>query len=227
MKKSFTLLILILHSALFLKAQRYQFDRYEAILGLGTTAIFGDIGNMGIRPAASLGVRYTLKKSVSFKASLDFGFGYGNDEGSQNEARGYSYSTFLIEPSIHGEFFFFRSDGTGYTRKGFRLEVPRFSSYAFIGLGAAWFKPTPGDEFEQDFEDNFRNVALVFPGGIGIQVGVARKLMIGIEVGGRYARTDYIDGYTSDNSKSLDVYYFAVLNAAYRFSSFSFGRGFE
>lgn len=208
-------------------AQRYQFDRYEAVLGVGTTTLFGDIGGLSTRTALSLGARYTIQNRLSTKVSLDFGWGFGSDEGSDNDARGYKYNTFILEPTIQIELFFFKTKGTGYTRKGHRLEVPRFGTYGFIGIGGVYFKPSPGGAFEADFTDDFKNFSLVFPAGIGFQIGVARGLMIGVELGGRYARTDYIDGYSSDNSQSLDIYYLTLLNAAYRFSSFSFKRGFE
>jgi hypothetical protein len=216
-------LILLLPS----RAQQYQFDRYEAIVGVGTTTIFGDIGGLSTRAALSAGIRYTVQDRITVKGSLDLGWGYGTDKGSDNENRGYTYNTFLLEPSVQAEFHFYRTRGTGYNRKGYRLEVPRFTSYGFVGIGAVYFQPIPGGELEEDFTDDFRNIALAFPGGIGFQVGIARRLMIGIELGGRYIRTDYLDGYTSDNSKSLDVYYLALLNAAYRFHSFSFKRGFQ
>ncbi len=208
-------------------AQQYQFDRYEAIAGVGTTTIFGDIGALSTRAALSAGLRYTIQYRVSVKGNLNLGWGYGTDKGTDNESRGYTYNTFLVEPSVQAEFHFYRTKGTGYNRKGYRLEVPRFGIYGFIGLGAVFFEPIPGGELEEDYEDDFRKVALVFPGGVGLQVGIARRLMIGIELGGRYVRTDFIDGYTSDNSRSLDVYYVAMLNAAYRFKSFSFKRGFQ
>ncbi len=210
-----------------LHAQQYQFDRYEAIAGVGTTTIFGDIGGLSTRAALTAGLRYTIQYRVSVKGNLNLGWGYGTDKGTDNEDRGYAYNTFLIEPSVQAEFHFYRTPGTGYNRKGYRLEVPRFGIYGFVGLGAVYFKPIPGGELEDDFKDDFSNLALVFPGGVGIQVGIARRLMIGIELGGRYVKTDYIDGYTSDNSKSLDIYYVAMLNAAYRFNSFSFKRGFQ
>jgi len=225
--KKVSFLVVFLFMLFQLHGQQYQFDRYEAVVGLGTTTIFGDIGGLSTRTALSLGIRYTIENRISVKGSLDLGWGYGTDKGSQNENRGYSYNTFLLEPSVQAEFYFFRSRGTGYNRKGYRLEVPRLGIYGFIGVGVLYFKASPGGELQNDFEDDFRNVALIFPAGIGFQVGIARNLMVGIELGGRYAQTDYIDGYTSDNSKSLDVYYMILLNASYRFSSFSFKRGFN
>lgn len=227
MNRAISATVLFLIMLLQLNGQKYQFDRYEAVIGLGTTTIFGDIGGLSTRTALSLGTRYTIQNRISVRGSLNFGWGYGTDKGSRNDNRGYVYNTFLLEPSLQAEFHFFRSSRTGYNRKGYRLEVPRFGAYAFIGIGGVYFKPSPGGELEEDFEDDFPNVALVFPAGIGFQVGVARKLMIGLELGGRYARTDYIDGYTSDNSRSLDIYYVVLLNTAYRFSSFSFKRGFN
>ena len=123
-----------------LNAQQYQFDRYEAVVGAGVTTIFGDIGGASTRAAISAGIRYTIQKRISVKASLDFGWGYGTDEGTENENRGYKYNTFLVEPSIHAEFHIFTTPGSGYNRKGHRLEVPRFDSYAFLGLGAVYFE---------------------------------------------------------------------------------------
>jgi hypothetical protein len=221
------IILLFLFTGKYSTAQRYQFERYEAVLGVGTTTLFGDIGGLSTRTALSLGARYTIQHRLSTKVSLDFGWGFGKDDGSDNETRGYKYNTFILEPTIQIEFFFFKTKGTRYNRKGYRLEVPRFGTYGFVGIGGLYFKPTPGGDFVDDFDDDFSNFSIVFPAGIGIQVGVAKGLMIGIEIGGRYARTDYIDGYSSDYSTSLDVYYLTLLNAAYRFSSFSFKRGFE
>ena len=219
--------VLFFFMLLPMHAQRYQFDRYEAVAGAGVTTIFSDIGGASTRTALSAGIRYTIQKRISAKASLDFGWGYGTDEGTENENRGYEYNTFLVEPSIQAEFHIFTTLGSGYNRKGYRLEVPRFDLYAFLGLGAVYFKPIPGGELKADFKDDFSHFSLVFPGGIGFYVGVARRIMIGIELGGRWARTDYIDGWTSGNSVALDFYYIGIVNVAYRFNNFSFKRGFE
>jgi len=210
-----------------LHAQQYQFDRYEAVVGAGVTTIFGDIGGASTRTALSAGIRYTIQKRISVKASLDLGWGYGTDEGRENDARGYEYNTFLVEPSIQAEFHIYTTLGSGYNRKGYRLEVPRFDGYAFLGLGAVYFEPIPGGELKADFEDDFKHFSLVFPGGIGFNVGIARRIMIGMELGGRWARTDFIDGWTSGNSVALDFYYIGLLNVSCRFNSFSFKRGFQ
>ncbi len=38
----------------------------------------------------------------------------------------------------------------------------------------------------------------------------------GLELGGRYAFTDYLDGYTSQFSKANDVYYFLNFTITYK-----------
>jgi hypothetical protein len=42
------------------------------------------------------------------------------------------------------------------------------------------------------------------------------ELNFGLEVGGRYTFSDYLDGYTSQYSKSNDVYYFLNLTVTYK-----------
>jgi hypothetical protein len=39
---------------------------------------------------------------------------------------------------------------------------------------------------------------------------------VGLELGGRYTFSDYLDGYTSQHSRSNDVYYFFNVTFTYK-----------
>ncbi len=58
--------------------------------------------------------------------------------------------------------------------------------------------------------------AAVIPAGLGTTLIYSPNLNFGLEVGGRYAFTDYLDGYTSQYSKANDVYYFLNLTITYK-----------
>jgi hypothetical protein len=56
----------------------------------------------------------------------------------------------------------------------------------------------------------------VIPGGFGATLIYSPNLNFGVEVGGRYTFTDFLDGYTSQYSKANDVYYFLNFTVTYK-----------
>jgi hypothetical protein len=64
----------------------------------------------------------------------------------------------------------------------------------------------------------------VIPGGIGASLIYTPNMNFGLELGGRYAFTDYLDGYHSEQySRARDVYYF--LNFTFRYKLKTSPRG--
>jgi hypothetical protein len=56
----------------------------------------------------------------------------------------------------------------------------------------------------------------VIPAGLGATLIFSPNINFGLEVGGRYAFTDYLDGYTSQFSKANDVYYLLNFTVTYK-----------
>ena len=63
----------------------------------------------------------------------------------------------------------------------------------------------------------------MIPVGIGLKFGLNTSWSIGFDMGGRFTTSDYIDGYTSEYSKSKDVYIFGVINMVYKIETGSNG----
>lgn len=218
------------------QGQRWKLMRYEAIVGLGTTNIFGDIGGtpddgnlFGLkdfklnetRPSAFLGIRYKLFQDQAIRLNIIYGMGAGDDAESRNPDRGYSYSTMIIEPSLQYEYYFipeerkFRSAAL-FNRRGMINNYSRLAAYAFAGVGGVMFMPTFGGTPSTTAELGENGFAVAFPAGIGAKYSINSELSIGIEAGGRYVLSDYLDGVTTQFSNANDVYYFGLVNLVYK-----------
>ncbi len=220
-----------------LMAQRWRLMRWEGIAGVGTANYFGDIGGAmddnnaagfkdleitSTRPSFQLAMRYRVLQDVAVKANLMFAFLNGNDENSKNESRGLSFSTFLFEPSIQGEYYIIpeeRKNRTAalYNRRGMVNNYSQIALYVFAGVGGTYFKSNLEADPALVSGLDPENFALVFPGGLGLKYIINDTWTAGFELGARYTLTDYIDGYTSDYSSHNDIYYFGVFNATYKF----------
>jgi hypothetical protein len=56
----------------------------------------------------------------------------------------------------------------------------------------------------------------VIPLGLGAKMTLDPNLLIGVELAGRYALSDYLDGYTSQWSKRNDAYHTFSVTVNYR-----------
>jgi hypothetical protein len=87
--------------------------------------------------------------------------------------------------------------------------------YALTGFGGAWFSVNPNDALEaRDLPTS--GFAAIIPLGIGAKLAWDPNILFGIELTGRYAFTDYLDGYTSQWSTRNDVYHTFSLTFNYR-----------
>ncbi len=220
--------------------QRWKLRRYEVGLGIGTTQVFGDIGGTAsannwyglkdikineTRLAFAGCGRYRIDPRYSIKLNTILGFGSGTDAGSRND-RGRKYSTTIFELSTQLEYNLFAEENhfrsmAMFNRKGMVNNYSTFNAYAFLGIGALYFKPKfsssqPLDP-KIDIHTGYSNIAAVFPVGLGLKYIIDDRWLVNAELGYRFTTTDFIDGYTqSADSKHNDVYYFLTLSAHYR-----------
>ena len=61
-----------------------------------------------------------------------------------------------------------------------------------------------------------KGFAAVIPVGLGTTLIYSPDINFGVEFGGRYSFSDYLDGYTSQYSSSNDVYYFFNFTFTYK-----------
>ena len=59
----------------------------------------------------------------------------------------------------------------------------------------------------------------VIPVGIGVNLLFKPEYNLGVELGGRYSFSDYLEGYTSQYSSSNDVYYFLNVTFTYKITT--------
>jgi len=241
MKKLLFFLIASFLLNLTINAQAWRMKRYEAIIGIGSSQYFGDIGGWSkdenilglkdialsqVRPGIYFGVRYKLYEEISLKLNLNYGYLHGDDADKANSSRNFKFYTSIFEPSIQVEYAFIKEkEAMSYLMmkgRGMSQFHPSISAYAFLGLGGAFFKVTEKEDL-QNVDLEYNPVALVVPVGIGLKFGLNTNWSIGFDLGGRFTTSDYIDGYTSEYSESKDVYFFGVFNMVYKIRTGSNG----
>ncbi len=87
--------------------------------------------------------------------------------------------------------------------------------YALTGFGGAGFRVHPNDALDARNMPTSGFTAII-PLGIGAKVAFDPNILFGVELTGRYAFSDYLDGYTSDWSTRNDVYHTFSLTFNYR-----------
>lgn len=235
MKRRLYLIFLIaLIFPYFSNAQVWKMRRYEALGGIVTSNYFGDIGGYSkgdnalglkdfrlfqIRPGFYLGARYKVLENLSAKLNFTLAFLHGTDEGGVNEGRNLKFSTTVFEPSVQVEYSFIpEKESRSYLMmkgKGIGTFQQTFSAYVFAGLGGAFFGTKKLENLE-NFDFEYSKTTLVLPIGVGVKVTITSKWVAGFDLGRRFTTTDYLDAYTSQYSKSNDVYYFGVFNIIYK-----------
>lgn len=239
MKKNFFIisLILLIGFSIDTSAQRWKLRRYEASAGLGTMNFFGDIGGtiddtnlLGFkdiqlrytRPSIFLGAAYRLREDMNIRMNLIFGAIAGDDVDSRNDGRNFAFTSTIFEPSFQFEYYLI-PDGKSFSssaifnRKGMINNYAQFSAYAFVGIGGVKTNPKPRKDYVNVFDDNFTNLGVAFPVGLGLKYSIDALWSLGFELGRRFTLTDHIDGYTSKFSKHNDTYYIGTFTAIYKF----------
>jgi hypothetical protein len=237
-KNIFLIILILLPLVSF--SQRWKLQRAEITGGVGGVNYFGDIGGspddtklLGLkdleisytRPNINLGGRYRINETMNVKLNMIFGYLEGSDEGSKNASRNYAFSSSVYEISGQFEYSIIPEStpinySIGNLRRGLRSSQAKLNTYVFGGLGAAFFSVKPlADLEDSDRFNDSKSMSLVFPLGVGIKYPLTSQLHIGFELGGRFATSDYLDGFTSKFSSSTDIYYFSLINVVYKIST--------
>ena len=236
MKRSILVILVFCLAFPFSQAQLWKIRRWEAVTGIGPSFFFGDIGGysrtkniLGFRDMTYLQTRfdinanlkYRLSRETNIRLSMTYGLFHATDVRGSNEGREMDASTMIFEPALMGEYYFIKNRSEiSYLfikRKGrfIRTLLGSLDFYGFAGVGGVAYKVKGNDAL---IERNLPTSGfdLVIPGGIGATLIYSPNLNFGVELGGRYAFTDYLDGYTSQYSKANDVYYFLNFTLTYK-----------
>jgi hypothetical protein len=222
------------------EAQLWKQKRYEVFAGLGTTQFFGDIGGypkskniLGFKDFSfnqtrfniHAGLKYKILEDVSVKLNLTYGMLHATDDRGSNESRNMDARTSIFEPALLGEYSFIKSkmeDSYLFNRGrkvSFRTLFSQIDIYAFAGVGGLSYSVKGNSTLVAN--PNFKNGGFTFviPVGMGANLLIAPEYNLGMEITGRYAFSDYLDGYTSQYSSSNDVYYFLNFTFCYKIAT--------
>ena len=212
---------------------------YELHGGIGTANVFGDLGGAATRNnlyglkdiqfsqtrlTFYMGGRTNINEFFSGKVNLFAGMAAGKDDGSINDARNYSYKSWMFELSGQLEYNFWRPRdciGTLLShrkgRRGSNLMMTRV--YAFGGAGVVLALPkldTHGRNLISGEYSKSSTAGVAIPYGLGVRSDIDQFWAVGFEIGRRYCTSDYLDGISTNWSKSNDTYYFTTLHAIYK-----------
>jgi len=217
-------------------AQLWKLRRYEVTGGVGTTQFFGDIGSfsrdrniLGIKDFSfrntrfdvSASMRYRILDNVAVRLSLAFGYFHSTDARGSNPDRGFEFRSLFFEPALLGEYYFIKNkiENSYSVMKGKSVAPGSFFSrldfYAFTGIGGLYYKVKPNENLASQIIKS-TGFSAVLPVGAGASIMYSGNIKLGAELCGTYAFSDLIDGYTSANSKSNDIFYLLTFNFIYK-----------
>jgi hypothetical protein len=220
-------------------AQQWKLKRIEAILGIGTTNIYSDLGGApdatsllfikdisfrSTRPSVYLGARYRINPTSTIKAAIIYGYSKTEDfSGSRNETRSFSSATQLVEITGNYEYYFLPEmrrirSAAMFNRRGMINDYSSFGAYVFSGFGTTLYwphleipEPRPTDEYKNKF-----GITATLPLGAGFKYIISDKWIFGYEIGFRLTVSDFLDGVKTPDSKRPDVYWISSFNFSYR-----------
>jgi hypothetical protein len=222
----------------FSGGQAVKRKRYEAVLGLGPTQFFGDIGGFskgsnigGLRDFSisqtrfdlNLSLKYRISQRINARISLTYGFLDATDKRGSNEDRRFQASISIFEPAFIGEFYFIRnmSENNFMFAEGTRTLFGIFEAldfYTFAGFGGLNYS-VRGNEKLVSAGINSGGFTTVIPVGLGSTLVFSPDFDFGVEIGGRYTFSDNLDGYAPEYSSSNDFYGFLNFTITYKFKT--------
>lgn len=234
----FILLIAICHTQKG-DAQRWKLRRYEALFGVGFLNYFGDVGGAATsdnwfglkdlsikhtRPSLYLGARYKIRENMSLKLNLMYGYIAGDDEGSKNNDRGFSFTSSLFEPSLQYEYSLISEEkryrsAALFNKRGMVNNYSQINLYLYAGIGGVFFNPKVNGTMVNApaYDPDHSKAGIVMPVGLGLKYVINQYWSLGGEFGIRLTTTDYLDAYSHPVfSKANDLYYFGFINGIYR-----------
>jgi len=233
--KRFLLFVMILCiTAPFSSAQLWKWKRWETSLGVGPSFFFDDIGGysrsknlLGFRDLSyrqtmfdiNGNIKYRLTRTLNARMSATFGMLHGIDTWGSNEGRAMEATTIILEPALLGEYYFVKNRSESsylFLRgRGFWKLLSSLDFYAFSGFGGVYYD-VHGNPPLVELGMKESGFAALIPVGLGASLIYTPNINFGLELGGRYTFTDYIDGYTSQYSTANDVYYFLNFTITYK-----------
>jgi hypothetical protein len=236
MKRSLILLFLLCLVTQISSGQLWKQKRWYLTGGVGPSFFFGDVGGytqglniLGFKDMSFLQTRFNLNANMKYRftqeingrVSFTYGMFHATDERGSNQERGYESTINFFEPLIIGEYYFIKNR----TERSW-LFVKRRSSnfgsffkaldfYFLTGFGGISYTIKPNDALAAT-NPVTSGFAPVLPVGVGSSIILTPDVDLGVEISGRYAFTDNLDGYTSQYSNSNDVYYFLNFTFTYK-----------
>ncbi len=221
------------------EAQLWKVRRYEATASLGTTQFYGDIG--GYSPGKNLlgikdfsfshtrynftgALKYRILNDVSIRLNLSIGSFHSTDVKGSNEARGFESVTSFFEPAVLGEYYLIKNKGENSflqlkgSRHGLQALFPALDVYVFTGVGGLSYNAKPNNKLAP-FVTNTSGFTPVVPFGVGANMFYNSDFNFGVELSGRFTFSDNLDGYTSIQSKSNDLYHFLNFTFTYKINT--------
>jgi len=242
MKRSLLVVIILCVAVQLSDAQLWKLRRWEAQFGVGPSFSFPDIGGytqgdniLGFKDLSyrqtrfdiNGNLRYRFSRTANMRLSLTYAMLHATDVRGSNEGREYEAITSLFEPALLFEYYFvknrYESSYLFLRGKSLWALLSSLDFYAFAGVGGANFSVNlndalvergitePGSTADHGF-------SLVVPGGIGATLIYNPNLNFGLEFSGRWADTDYLDGFNPDilPNKARDKYYFLNFTVTYK-----------
>jgi hypothetical protein len=236
MKRTFLIILIFCLVVPVTQAQLWRLKRWEAVAGVGPSFFFGDIGGysqtknlLGFRDMnyrqtrfdLNGSLRYRLSRTFNMRLSMTYALLHATDVRGSNEGREFEASTSLFEPALIGEYYFIKNyaENSYLFIKGkdrfIRVLFKSMDFYAFTGFGGAAFS-VKGNDALNTYGIVKSGFTGVIPAGLGATLIYSPNINFGVEVGGRYTFSDFLDGYTSQYSKANDVYYFLNFTVTYK-----------
>jgi hypothetical protein len=228
MKRTVLTLLLLCFIVSFAEAQIWKLKRYEITAGFGPSFFFGDIGGysqtknlLGLRDITlkqtrfdfNASLKYRINQAINIRLSLTSGFLHATDIRGSNENRGFESSILIFEPAFIGEYYIIKNKAensylfTKGKNTGLFGFIKSLDFYVFSGIGGLVYS-VKGNSRLENFGINPGGFTTVIPVGVGSTLVYSPNFNFGVELNYRYSFSDHLDGYTSQYSRSNDVYYF-------------------
>ena len=217
---------LLLLSAIFLSIGSLK-AQYDMDFGfqLGATNYVGDVGyapesrdylDISLRTtnfAVGGFYRYSFTPNIAAKIQVNYLRLSGADSLSDNPVRygrNLSFRTDVLEAALTGEYAFFTMNDLN-RRSRSRVD---FKSYAFAGIGAAFFYPYAqyNDRWyylrplqTEGTENAYDEMTISVPMGLGVNFTFNKKIRLGLEASYRMTFTDYLDDVSTDYAADTEL----------------------
>ncbi len=210
------LLPVLLLPAFLLGAARLPAQYLEVGALLGTANYLGDLSNNSgafylreTKPAVGALVRFNIGNHISLRGGLTSAWISGRDANVRNDdfvrRRNLSFRTNILELSLIGEV-----NLPGYQPYGLRRP---FSPYLYGGVAFLRFNPktryegawvelqplgTEGQGMAATGRDPYLLTGIAIPFGVGVKYALTDRVNLGLDLGARFAYTDYLDDVSTD-----------------------------